>query len=50
VPVTPRGTPALPVKAITAAWRALHGDGWCTVRLDKVIKTVMQTGADMKIK
>ena len=29
---------------------ALHGDGRHTVSLDKVIKTMMQTGADMKIK
>jgi L-serine dehydratase len=38
------------VKAITAARLALHGDGSHTVSLDKVIKTMMQTGADMKIK
>lgn len=38
------------VKAITAARLALHGDGAHTVSLDKVIKTMMQTGADMKIK
>ena len=38
------------VKAITAARLALHGDGRHTVSLDKVIKTMMQTGADMKIK
>ena len=36
------------VKAITAARLALHGDGQHTVSLDKVIKTMMQTGADMK--
>jgi L-serine dehydratase len=38
------------VKAITAARLALHGDGQHTVSLDKVIKTMMETGADMKIK
>ncbi len=38
------------VKAITAARLALHGDGIHTVSLDKVIKTMMETGADMKIK
>ncbi|MGI8456663.1 MAG: L-serine ammonia-lyase [Propionibacteriaceae bacterium] len=38
------------VKAITAARLARHGDGTHTVSLDKVIKTMMQTGADMKVK
>lgn len=38
------------VKAITAARLALYGDGAHTVSLDKVIKTMMQTGADMKVK
>jgi len=38
------------VKALTAARLALHGDGRHTVSLDKVIKTMMETGADMKIK
>ncbi len=38
------------VKAITAARLALHGDGGHRVSLDKVITTMMQTGADMKIK
>ncbi|WP_323125701.1 L-serine ammonia-lyase [Microlunatus elymi] len=38
------------VKAITAARLALHGDGQHTVSLDKVIKTMMETGRDMKIK
>jgi L-serine dehydratase len=38
------------VQAISAARLALHGDGRHTVSLDKVIKTMMQTGADMKIK
>jgi L-serine dehydratase len=38
------------VKAITAARLALHGDGEHKVSLDKVIKTMMETGADMKVK
>ncbi|HYP46084.1 MAG TPA: L-serine ammonia-lyase [Propionibacteriaceae bacterium] len=38
------------VKAITAARLACYGDGRHTVSLDKVIKTMMQTGADMKVK
>ena len=38
------------VKAITAARLAIRGDGRHTVSLDKVIKTMMQTGADMKVK
>jgi L-serine dehydratase len=38
------------VKAINAVRLALHGDGSHVVSLDKVIKTVRQTGADMKIK
>jgi L-serine dehydratase len=38
------------IKAITAARLALHGDGQHTVSLDKVIKTMRETGADMKIK
>ncbi|HEX6872276.1 MAG TPA: L-serine ammonia-lyase [Micromonosporaceae bacterium] len=38
------------VKAITAARLALRGDGSHTVSLDKVIKTMRETGADMKIK
>ncbi|QGN33706.1 L-serine ammonia-lyase [Microlunatus sp. Gsoil 973] len=38
------------VKAITAARLALRGDGRHTVSLDKVIKTMMETGRDMKIK
>ena len=38
------------VKAITAARLAVRGDGRHTVSLDKVIKTMMQTGADMKVK
>ncbi len=38
------------VKAITAARLALRGDGQHTVSLDKVIKTMRETGADMKIK
>ncbi len=35
------------VKAINAARMALRGDGKHTVSLDKVIKTMRQTGADM---
>jgi L-serine dehydratase len=38
------------VQAITAARLALHGDGTHQVSLDKVIKTMVETGADMKIK
>ena len=38
------------VKAITAARMALRGDGTHTVSLDKVIKTMRETGADMKVK
>jgi L-serine dehydratase len=38
------------VKAITAARMALRGDGQHHVSLDKVIKTMRETGADMKIK
>jgi L-serine dehydratase len=38
------------VKAITAARLALHGTGEHKVSLDKVIKTMMETGADMKVK
>jgi L-serine dehydratase len=38
------------VKAITAARLALRGDGQHTVSLDKVIKTMRETGADMKVK
>ncbi|HEX2774588.1 MAG TPA: L-serine ammonia-lyase [Micromonosporaceae bacterium] len=38
------------IKAITAARLALHGDGVHTVSLDKVIKTMRETGADMKVK
>ena len=38
------------VKAINAARMALRGDGSHYVSLDKVIKTMMETGADMKIK
>jgi L-serine dehydratase len=38
------------VQAITAARLALQGDGTHQVSLDKVIKTMVQTGADMKIK
>ncbi|WP_423823270.1 L-serine ammonia-lyase [Salinisphaera sp. SPP-AMP-43] len=38
------------VKAIQAARMALRGDGEHTVSLDKVIKTMRATGADMKTK
>ncbi|MDO5628024.1 MAG: L-serine ammonia-lyase [Mobilicoccus sp.] len=38
------------VKAVTAARTALHGDGTHLVSLDKVIKTMRDTGADMKDK
>jgi L-serine dehydratase len=38
------------VKAITAARMALQGDGQHHVSLDKVIKTMRETGADMKDK
>jgi len=37
-------------KAINAARLALHGDGRHFVSLDKVIRTMRQTGADMKTK
>ncbi|MBT9594392.1 MAG: L-serine ammonia-lyase [Vitreoscilla sp.] len=38
------------VKAINAARMALHGDGTHHVSLDKVIKTMRETGADMQSK
>lgn len=38
------------VKAVNAARMALHGDGTHFVSLDKVIKTMRETGADMKTK
>jgi L-serine dehydratase len=38
------------IKAITAARLALRGDGEHHVSLDKVIKTMRETGADMKVK
>jgi L-serine dehydratase len=38
------------IKAITATRLALRGDGVHTVSLDKVIKTMRETGADMKVK
>ena len=38
------------VKAINAARMALHGDGTHYVSLDKVIKTMRETGADMMSK
>ncbi len=36
------------MKAINAARMALRGDGTHYVSLDKVIKTMRETGADMK--
>jgi L-serine dehydratase len=36
------------IKAINAAWLALAGDGTHIVSLDQVIKTIKQTGEDMK--
>ncbi|MFF8593283.1 L-serine ammonia-lyase [Streptomyces sp. NPDC015220] len=38
------------VKAVTAARMALRGDGSHMVSLDKVIKTMKDTGADMSVK
>ncbi|MGR8008134.1 L-serine ammonia-lyase [Streptomyces hypolithicus] len=38
------------VKAVTAAKMAMRGDGIHKVSLDKVIKTMKETGADMKVK
>ncbi|MCG7320348.1 MULTISPECIES: L-serine ammonia-lyase [Arsenicicoccus] len=38
------------VKAVTAARTALRGDGTHIVSLDKVVKTMRETGADMKVK
>ena len=38
------------VKAINAARLALRGDGTHSVSLDKVIRTMRQTGADMSTK
>jgi L-serine dehydratase len=38
------------VKAINAARIAIRGDGQHIVSLDKVIKTMRETGADMKVK
>jgi L-serine dehydratase len=38
------------IKAINAARMALRGDGKHFVSLDKVIKTMRDTGADMKTK
>ncbi len=38
------------VKAVTAARMALRGDGRHHVSLDKVIKTMKETGRDMKVK
>ena len=36
--------------ATLAHWLALRGDGNHFVSLDKVIKTMRETGADMKVK
>ncbi|WP_328319751.1 L-serine ammonia-lyase [Streptomyces sp. NBC_00388] len=38
------------VKAVTAAKMAMRGDGIHKVSLDKVIKTMKETGADMSVK
>ncbi|MNP08966.1 L-serine dehydratase 2 [compost metagenome] len=38
------------VKAINAVRMAMRGDGQHFVSLDKVIRTMRQTGADMKSK
>jgi L-serine dehydratase len=38
------------IKAITAARMALHGNGRHHVSLDKAIKTMRETGADMSVK
>ena len=38
------------VKALNAARMALQGDGQHVVSLDNVIKTMWETGADMKTK
>jgi L-serine dehydratase len=38
------------VKALTAARTALRGDGSRIASLDKVIKTMKETGADMSVK
>jgi len=38
------------IKAINASRMALRGDGTHVVSLDKVIKTMRETGADMKVK
>ncbi len=38
------------VKAINAARLAIHGDGTHKVSLDKAIKTMRETGADMSVK
>ncbi|MNO07835.1 L-serine dehydratase 2 [compost metagenome] len=38
------------IKAVNAARMALRGDGQHYVSLDSVIKTMRETGADMKTK
>ena len=43
-------TPWAPSAAINAARLALRGDGQHVVSLDQVIKTMVQTGADMMSK
>ena len=44
------GTPKAVILAVTAARMALRGDGRHHVSLDKAIKTMKKTGADMKVK
>ena len=44
------GNKLSPLAIKNAKEPGLYGDGRHTVSLDKVIKTMMQTGADMKIK
>ena len=38
------------IQAIAAARMAIHGDGSHHVSLDKAVKTMRETGADMKDK
>ena len=38
------------IKAVTAARLAMAGDGSQIVSLDQVMKTMMETGRDMKVK
>ena len=44
------GWPSNEVEAINAARIALQGDGSHFVSLDRVIRTMRETGADMKVK